>query len=263
MAVISPRNLCALLDNIQAGQNFSTAMLNVGGGESAGWSWVRKSHAAEDAGETDDSTLFYFRWPSDGEKDYLHNHVVKARARRGAMLTSALFTGDVVIRDGKVAFEPDDFGGIALDDNGIPIPVRPTVRPVRIVLPAPQRELSPASFGTVSPARKAKIAVAKVPPPNALSDYIAANKKASSPLRKELEAKLAEARANPNRVTAKPNPSLAPVHILGRGGNNDPTERINQPSNQENMPTRMADAPRDSKKPAAIDYSRKARLDGA
>lgn len=254
MAVVSPRNLCAFLDNIQAGQSFATAMMNVGGGESAGWSWVRKSHAAEDAGETD-TTLFHFRWPSDGEYGYLHDHVVKARARRGAMLTSTLLTGDVVIRDGKVAFEPDDLGGIALDDNGIPIPVRPTVRPVRIVLPAPQRELSPASFGTVSPERKAKIAAGKVPPSNALSDYIAANKKASSPLRKELEAKLAEARANPNRATAKPNPSLAPVHILGRGGNNDPAERVNQPSNQSGLPEQMADAPRAQS--AGIDYSRK------
>lgn len=240
MAIASPRNFCALLDNTMAGMSFAVAMLRLGGGEAAGWSWIKKSHAAEKAGETD-TTMFYLRWPSDGEYDYLHNHMVRARARRGEMLTTALLTGDVVIEDGKVVFEPGDFGEVVtFDDFGIPIAKRPALRPVRVVIPAPQRELSPESYGTVSPARKAAMAKERKP------------FKQMSELEKDLRAKVAEAQANmPGRIT-KPN---SPVHILGRGGNNDPLERISTPSNQENLPTRMADAPR--KQPAAIDYSRK------
>jgi hypothetical protein len=224
--------------------SFATAMMYAGSGESTGWAWMRKSHAAEKAG--DKYGKFFFAWPSYAEPDYLHNLVARARARRGEMLTTALLTGDVVIDDGRVVFEPGDFGEVTYDEFGIPIARRPTVRPVRIVTYAPDRELSPASFGTPTKAGRAIMAERAKP----IGPY-----KQMSEMEKELREKLKEAQSNPNRPTAKPNPTLAPVQILGRGGFNDPQERINQPSNETGLTTRKPDAPR--AQPAAIDYSRK------
>jgi hypothetical protein len=103
--------------------------------------------------------------------------------------------------------------------------------PPRRVTVAPPRQLSPASFG-MKPKPQAPF-------------------KPMSDMERELRAKLAEVQANPNRPSARPN---APVQILGRGGNNDPQERINRPSDATGLPTHAADAPR-AQEP--IDYSRK------
>jgi alkanesulfonate monooxygenase SsuD/methylene tetrahydromethanopterin reductase-like flavin-dependent oxidoreductase (luciferase family) len=165
------------------------------------------------------------------------------------MMTTALLTGDVVIEDGRVVFEPGDFGEITYDEFGIPIARRPTVRPARIVLPPPQRELSPASYGVNTKEAKAIIAARK-----AAKSMPAGPFKQMSEMEKELREKLKEAQAHPDRASAKPNPRLAPVQILGRGGNNDPQERINQPSNETGLTAPKPDAPR---APAGIDYSRK------
>ena len=243
MTTAHPKTFAKLLDNLQAGMSFAVAMMYAGSGDSTGWAWMRKSHAAEKANDT--YGKFFFAWPSDSEPDYLHNLIRRARARRGEMLTTALLTGDVVIEDGRVVFEPGDFGEVTYDEFGIPIARRPTVRPARIVLPTPQHELSPASFGTPTKAGRA-IMAEKAKPGGPFKQV--------SAMEKELREKLKEAQAHPDRASAKPNPTLAPVQILGRGGNNDPQERINQPSNETGLTAPKPDAPR---APAGIDYSRK------
>lgn len=243
MTILSPENLGRLCDSIMAGGTMKDAMIGLGGAESSSWSWIRKSRYAEAAGDI--HSIFHITWPSDATADYLHNCIDRARARRGALLSSPLIAGQFAVADGRVVFQLDDFGAIAVDpDNGMPIARRIAVSttphsPPRVTV-APAPELSPASFGTPTKAQT------RVP------------FKQISDMERELRAKLAEVRANPNRPTARPNPMLTPVHILGRGGRGDPQERINQPSNQSGLPTQMADAPR--AQPAGIDYSRKPKV---
>jgi hypothetical protein len=240
MTILSPENLGRLCDQVMAGASMKDAMIALGGAESSSWGWIRKSREAEQQGDI--HSIFHLAWPSDATADYLHNLVDRARARRGALISSPLAQGQCVIADGRVVFEVDDFGAIAVDpDNGMPIAKRIAASntphtPPRVTV-APPRQLSPASFGT---------------PTKAQRDTMRAPFKPPSPMEIELRAKLAEVQANnPNRIT-RPN---APVHILGRGGQNDPQERINRPSDATGLPTQMADAPREQQ--GAVDYSRK------
>jgi hypothetical protein len=225
----SPTSLADVLDGIMAGRSWHDAMESVGGTESAGWVWKRQSKLAAASGEFD--SPFYFAWPSGAKPDYFHNLVDRARARRGAMLKRVR---EATIIDGK----------IASDEFGLSLSTKPTPAPTR-------RELKPSSYSGNKPKSPAPI-----PAGNALTDYI----KAASPLEKDLRDRAARL-ADPGRIT-KPS---AMVHIEGRGGVNDPPERISNPSNQEGLPTHADDAPRDARPQpqAQPDYSRRttARVD--
>lgn len=63
--------------------------------------------------------------------------------------------------------------------------------------------------------------------------------KAQSSLRDDLERRLAEIRADPNRATSKPS---GPVAMIGRGNPNDPPERVT--GHADDAPARLADNPR-------------------
>jgi len=67
----------------------------------------------------------------------------------------------------------------------------------------------------------------------------ALRKKIDSPMRAELEARLREIRADPNRASAKP---TGPVAMIGRGNPNDPPERITGLA--DDAAPRLADHPR-------------------
>ncbi len=65
--------------------------------------------------------------------------------------------------------------------------------------------------------------------------------KPQSNLRTDLEARLAEIRANPNRDSAKPH---GPVAVIGQGNPNDPVERVTMAA--DDAPAVLADPPRPS-----------------
>jgi hypothetical protein len=252
-----------------SGLSWRDAMAAIGARtESSGWTWKHKSREAQAADDT--SSIYFIDWPVGSERQWFHELLDVARDRRGAILGSPFMRGEFAVRDGRVEFVRDDFGTVVFDGDVPMVAQRSTIvepltgkhRPNPDSFYA-RPELAPASYGI---AEKPKIPA----PPytgNALSDYLKGSNmtidKQPTPLRKELEAKLAEARANPNRASAKPRP----IAILGR--DNDPPERLSQPSNQTGIPTQMADAPRrvtPQPKPAPVDYSRRAppiRLDSA
>jgi hypothetical protein len=260
MTIRSPQAIRLLLDNIVSGMSWRHAMAGIGArSEAAGWEWKRLSKEAEAAGDT--SSIFYLDWPLGSEPDYLHNLLDKARDLRGALLATPLLRGEFAVVDGKPSFQKDDFGQIVLDDFGLPIAENvvlvepPTPRPWKLRREGPpRRELAPSSYSTNKPK--------EVPVPayvgSALGDYLKGSKmtvdKQPSPMREELEAKLAEARANPNRASAKP---THPVQILGR--DREPPENISRPSDQRGLP-QTAEVSREPSRPA---YAKPPRLDGA
>jgi hypothetical protein len=263
MTVRSYTTMAACLDFIMAGMSVAEAAHSIGArSASAVETWRAKSRQAEAAG---DESIFFFAWPTDSEKEWFHNLVDRARARRGELLSTPLLRGLFKIEDGRIAFERGDFGEILLDGNGVPIAVPLAV--VEVTLkgthrPNPddvyaamhkRRELAPASYS----GNKPKAVPAYVG--SALGDYLKGSKmtvdKQPTPLRKELEAKLAEARANPNRASAK----ARPIAVLGRR-EDGPQERVSNQSDQRGLPTQMADAPRreaPQPKSLPVDYSRR------
>jgi hypothetical protein len=268
MTIRSPDTLRVMLDSIMSGLSWKAAMARVGArSEGAGWQWKANSREAEQAG--DETSIYFLDWPVGSKRQWFHYLLDVARDRRGALLSTPLLKGEFAVIDGKIAFERDDFGMIVLDDLGVPVVERVAiVEPITgkhrpnpdAVRDAARRELAPASYSGNKPP-------APIPPPNALSDYLKAtgkNAKQPTPLQRDLLDKLAELKANGPK-----NKPSGPVEILGRGGNTDPPERLSQPSNQEGLPVRFADAPRreaPQAQPAPVDYSRRAppiRLDSA
>jgi hypothetical protein len=268
MTIKSPQTMAAVLDFIMSGMSVAEAAHSVGArSASAVETWRAVSRRAEAAGDFDSE--FRFTWPSDAEPDFFHNLVDRARARRGELLSTPLLRGAFAIVDGRIAFEHDDFGGIALDDNGVPVarhivvaeaPLKGTHRPnpddVYAVM-HPRRELAASSYSGNKP---------KIPAPiytgNALSDYL---KREPTALEKDLRDRLAAAKANPGRASAK----ARPITVLGRPDRDAPIERVSKPNDQTGLPTQMADAPRreaPQPKPLPVDYSRRGpnvRLDSA
>jgi hypothetical protein len=274
MTIRSPQALRLMLDNLMSGMSWRASMACVGSrSESAGWTWKVKSREAEAAGDT--SSVFFLDWPVGSEKQWFHALCDVARDRRGALLATPLLRGEFAIVDGKIAFERDDFGGIVLDDLGVPV-----VERVAIVEPPakgkhqpnpdavyeamhPRRELAPSSYGINKPR--------EVPVPayvgSALGDYLKGSKmtvdKQPTALEKDLRDRLAAAKADPSRASARPRPTT----IFGRPDPSAPQERISRPSDQTGLPINAEDAPRRAApqpKPQAVDYSRRAprvRLD--
>jgi hypothetical protein len=264
--------MAACLDFIMAGMSVAEAAHSIGArSASAVETWRAKSRQAQAAG---DESTFFFAWPTDSEKEWFHNLVDRARARRGELLSTPLLRGSFRIQDGRPCFDRGDFGEILLDRNGVPIAaplvvaeatLKGTHRPnPDAVYEAmhPRRELAASSYS----GNKPKPVPAYVG--SALGDYLRGSKttvdKQPSPLREELEAKLAEARANPNRASARPRP----IAVLGRR-EEGPTEHVSNQSDQTGLPTQMADAPRreaPQPKSPPVDYSRRGpnvRLDSA
>jgi hypothetical protein len=247
MTIRSPQALRLLLDRIMSGLSWKDAMKGIGArSEGAGWEWKRQSKIAEAAGDT--SSIFYLDWPLGSEPDYLHNLLDKARDRRGALLATPLLRGEFAIVDGKIAFERDDFGGIVLNDLGVPVVervviVEPPLKGRHHIEPV-RRVLAPASYSTNKP---------KIPAPpyvgNALGDYIKASKTTTitkqpmTALERDLREKLAAGPKN-----AKPN---APVHIIRDQTGDAQNERINQPSNETGLP-RTAEVSRELSRPAYV-----------
>jgi len=252
-----------------AGLAWADAMAGVGArSESAGWTWKHQSKLAKAAGDT--SSIWFLDWPAGSDPQWFHVLCDVARERRGALLAALKRMGDVCdIVDGRIAFQKDDFGGIVLDDDlGLPVTecvviAEPPLKGKHRENPDavyeamhPRRELKPSSYSGHKPP---EVAV-PVYTGSALGDYIKASKpttitKQPTPMREFFEAKLAEARANPNRPSARPRP----VAVLGRYSD-DPPERLSQPSNQTGLPTRADDPPRrqaPQPKPAPVDYSRR------
>jgi hypothetical protein len=257
MTIRSPQALRLLLDRIMSGLSWKDAMSGIGArSEGAGWTWKHKSKEAQEAGDT--SSIFYLDWPVGSEKQWFHILCDVARDRRGALLAMPLLRGEFAIVDGTIAFERDDFGGIVLNDLGVPV-----VERVAIVEPPakgmhrpdpdamrPRRPLAPSSYG----GNKPKIAA----PPyvgNALGDYIKASKTATitkqpmTALERDLRERLAAGPKN-----SKPN---SPVTILGR--DRGPPENISRPSDQTGLP-QTAEVSREPSRPA---YVKPPRLDGA
>jgi hypothetical protein len=245
MTIRSPQALRLLLDRIMSGLSWKDAMKGIGArSEGAGWEWKRQSKIAEAAGDT--SSIFYLDWPVGSEPDYLHNLLDKARDRRGALLATPLLCGEFAIVDGKIAFQRDDFGGLVLDDLGVPVVervviVEPPLKGRHHIEPV-RRELAPASYSSNKP---------KIPVPayvgSALGDYIKASKTTTitkqpmTALERDLREKLAAGPKN-----AKPN---APVHIIRDQTGDAQNERINQPSNETGLP-RTAEVSREPSRPA-------------
>jgi hypothetical protein len=253
VTIRSPQALRQLLDAIMSGRSWKDAMAGIGArSEGAGWQWKRNSREAEAAGDT--SSIFYLDWPLGSEPDYLHNLLDRARDLRGALLATPLLRGEFAIVDGKIAFERDDFGGIVLDDLGVPvvervaIVERPTPRPWKLRREGPpRRELAPSSYSSNVP---------KIPAPiytgNALSDYLKANApRPMTDLERDLREKL---KAGPKN--SKPN---APVHIIRDEPKDAQRERVNQPSNETGLP-RTAEVSREPSRPA---YVKPKPLDGS
>jgi len=265
VTIRSPDALRQLLDFICSGLSWKDSMAGIGArSEGAGWEWKRQSRLAEQAGDT--SSIFYLDWPLGSEPDYLHNLLDKARDRRGVIVAALRRIGETgQIVDGRLAFERDDFGGLVLDDHGLP-----TVERVTIVAPpnkgmhrpnpdevreamCPRRELKPSSYSGHKPR--------EVPAPthvgNALSDYIRGSnmtditKQPMTALERDLREKLAAGPKN-----SKPS---APVHIIRDQADDARHERINQPSNETGLP-RTAEVNRTPSRPA---YAKPRPLDGA
>jgi hypothetical protein len=259
--VRSPETMAACLDAVMAGLTMLDAAHSVGA-RSVGVieTWQYRSRQAEQVGDT--SSPFYMKWPNDGEADYFHNLIVRARARRGELFATPLLRGTFAIEDGRIVFARDDFGGIALDDNGVPIaqhiavskaPLKGRHRPdPDAVFEAmhPRRELKPSSFGGNKP-KPVPIYTG-----SALGDYLAANKPSApvTPLRAELEAQLADIRANGPK-----NKPTHPVTILGRT-TGDPVEHVSRPSDQSGLPQTAEVSREPAPRPA---YARPPKLDGA
>jgi hypothetical protein len=249
-----------------AGLSWRDAMAGCGArSEGAGWEWKRQSKFAQEAGA--ESSVFLVDWPIGTERRWFHILCDVARDRRGALLATLKRMGDTCeIIDGRIAFQKDDFGGLVLDDLGLPVAERVVIveppdkgkhRPDPDEVYAaqhPRRPLAPSSYGKVSEPP------APIPPPNALSDYLRATGKTTkepTALRKDLEDRLRAAKANPSRPSAKPRP----ITVLGRPDPSAPEERISRPSDQSGLPTNADDAPRrvaPQPKPQPVDYSRRA-----
>jgi hypothetical protein len=247
MTIRSPQALRQLLDSIMSGLSWKDAMTGIGArSEGAGWTWKHNSKEAEAAGDT--SSVFYLDWPAGSKKQWFHILCDVARDRRGALLATPLLRGEFAIIDGKIAFERDDFGGIVLDDLGVPV-----VERVAIVEPPakeavhPRRELAPSSYSD-----KPKSASPFPPPMSEIQKELLA-KAPMTPLRRDLLDRLADVRANGPK-----NKPSHPVEILGR--DREPPERISRPSDQTGIP-RTAEVSRDpAPRPA---YVKPPRLDGA
>jgi len=257
-----------LLDRIMAGLSWADAMAGCGArSESAGWTWKHQSKLAKAAGDT--SSIWFLDWPAGSDPQWFHVLCDVARERRGALLAALKRTGDICeIVDGRIAFQKDDFGGIVLDDDlGLPVaecvviaepPTKGQHRPdPGVVYEAqhPRRELAPSSYGGNKP-KPVPIYTG-----SALGDYLAANATPKSrpmtALRKDLEDHLAQARANPNRASAKP---TRPIHVIRDAPDDAQRERIKRPSDQTGMPR----TPEVSREPAPRPaYARPPRLDGA
>lgn len=254
MTIRSPQSLRLLLDAIMAGLSWKDAMAGIGArSEGAGWQWKRNSREAEAAGDT--SSVFYLDWPVGAPKDYLHNLLDRARDRRGVLLATLRRMGETgQIVDGKIAFEKDDFGGLVLDDLGVPV-----VERVAIVEPPTKGMHRPdpgGVHGAIRPRREPKIPVPAYVG-SALGDYIKASKMTGitkqpmTALERDLREKLAAGPKN-----SRPN---APVNIIRDQAGDALQERINQPSNETGLP-RTAEVSREPSRPA---YAKPPRLDRA
>jgi hypothetical protein len=261
MTVRSPQAFRQLLDAIVGGLSWKDSMAACGSrGARVGWSWKQQSKTAEAAG--DESSIFFLDWPAGSQKEWFHNLVDRARERRSALLATPLLRGEFAIVDGRIAFQKDDFGGLVLDDLGVPMvervaiveaPLtgkhRPNPDAVREAM-QPPRKLAPSSLG-----HKPR----EVPVPayvgSALGDYLKENAPKSRPmteLERELREKLAAGPANP-----RPN---APVHIIRDQPDDAKQERINRPSDQSGLPQTAEVSREPAPRPA---YVRPPRLDGA
>jgi hypothetical protein len=258
----SPTTMASALDSIMAGATLLDAAHSVGA-RSVGVidTWRASGIEAEQRGDT--SSAFYLTWAD--RTDYFHNLIDYARARRAAILGSPFIRGEFAVRDGRVEFVRDDFGAVVFEGDVPQVMQRVVVAEAPLtgkhrpdpaaVFEAmhPRRELAPASYS----GNKPKAVPAFVG--SALGDYLKGSKmtvdKQPTPLRKELETLLAEARANPNRASARPRP----IAVLGRR-EEGPQERVSNQSDQRGLPTQMADAPRreaPQPKPLPVDYSRR------
>jgi hypothetical protein len=262
VTIRSPQALRQLLDRIMAGLNWADAMAGCGArSESAGWTWKHKSKEAQAAG--DESSVFFLDWPVGSEKQWFHILCDVARDRRGALLATLKRTGDTCeIVDGRIAYQKDDFGGLVLDDLGVPVVERVAIVEAPLTgkhrpnpdavyeAQHPPRKLAPSSLG-----HKPR----EVPVPayvgSALGDYLKENAPKSRPmteLERELREKLAAGPANP-----RPN---APVHIIRDQPDDAKQERINRPSDQTGLPQTDEVSREPAPRPA---YVRPPRLDGA
>jgi hypothetical protein len=274
MTIRSPDTLRQLLDNIMSGLSWRDAMAAIGARtESSGWTWKHKSREAQAADDT--SSIYFIDWPVGSERQWFHELLDVARDRRGAILGSPFMRGEFAVSDGRVVFERDDFGAVIFEGD-VPMVAQRTaiVEPVAgkhrpnpdDVLEASRRPLAPASYS----GNKPKVVPVPAFVGNALGDYLkeagmTIDKQPMTPLRRDLLDKLAAAKADPGRASAKPRP----ITVLGRPDPSAPQERISRPSDQTGLPTNADDAPRRAApqpKPAAVDYSRRAppvRLDSA
>ena len=247
----SPANFGKVLDAIAAGLTREQAIATLGGRPGIWYTWQRKSIAAEKSGDTD--SIFYFPWPSDSTANYLHHLVRRATERYWGFHQSFLLRSQFAVKDGKPAYAVDDFGAVLFDDVGLPCveqlvtPELPKQRPWkarRDGLLDPWRKRTPKGRPRLYPegtAARDRKPAPPIPAPvftgNALADYVAANapKRPMTDLEKDLRDRLAAGPKNP-----KP---TAPVHIVRDQHGDAAQERVSNPSNQEGLPTQMADRP--------------------
>jgi hypothetical protein len=269
----SPENFAKVLDGIAAGLTREQALATLGGRASILYLWMKKSVAAEEAGDTD--SVFYFAWPSDEPANYLHHLVRRATERHWKFHQSFLLRSEFAVKDGKPAYETDDFGAVLFDDFGLPcveqlvIPELPQQRPWKkrrmrwdgsytgpLGRGRPRLNadgsLRPSSMGFKTPP-------IVVNPPSAISEYIQQTnpRRPMTDLERDLRDRLAAGPKN-----AKPS---HPVKIIRDEADDAKRERASQPSNQEGLPTQAPDRPaRETPQPKpTIDYSRGAKAAAA
>lgn len=264
----SPENFAKILDGIAAGLTREQSIATLGGRPATWYTWLKKSVAAEEAGEAD--SVWYFAWPSAESANYLHHLVRRAAERYWRFHQSFLLRSKFAVKDGKPVYETDDFGVVLFDDFGMPcveqlvVPELPKQRPWQArreglldprhkrVQPGRPRLNTDGSLREHNPAPPPVVYA-----PSAIAEYIAnsnpKSKRPLTPLEKDLRDHLATGPKNP-----KPS---HPVKIIRDEADDSKRERASQPSNQEGLPTHAADRParEAAQSKPAINYARGAK----
>jgi hypothetical protein len=231
-----------LIDSIAEGFSMRLATAAAFGSKSkVAWAYIRNSKKEKEAGLPFDQCKYVLHdWPEDGESHYLVDAF--AMAQQISKLDFHLETLEEirkatrpVIEGGKIQYEIDekaiaefsdaqsalDFGGLTdwpfkHDAKGARIPLRVRDRPTAQLLIAALKAMLPNEWNV-----EQKVSVEKK-----VSGFLvvgaAPASKPETPLVRDLRTKLDALRAN---GPANPKPNSA-VRIEGRGGANDPPEKI-------------------------------------
>jgi hypothetical protein len=235
--------------------------------------WMKASAKDQAADVPLEQSRWTIRWPQDPEGEsplvYFHEAIMQAqklfRAIAETQLRALLADPDegggqireVLDGTGKPAFEVDTlraahalemddfdweltYGKNARRDDVFARDERGALIPKKVRDPLPSQtliHLARSLFGdTFNPSDRREVDT------NVRVETLilggSASKKTESPLRAELEARLREIRANPNRDSAKP---TGPVAMIGHG-HNDPVERVTLSA--DDAPAVLADHPR-------------------